>query len=145
MRRVRKAAIESDVDTEQAAVWVDQLLARFVRSGVLDDERYARALSASLRRRGLSRRNILKKLSEKGIDSSVAEQMLVATDADEHGDEDDIDPEFAAALAYAKRRRLGAFKRRERDRDTDRKDIGALARAGFSYDIARRVLDFEPE
>ena len=48
---------------------------------------------------------------------------------------------MAAAAALARRRRLGPFRRpgeREERRD---KDLAALARVGFSYAVARRVIE----
>jgi regulatory protein len=49
--------------------------------------------------------------------------------------------EFAAAIAYAKRRRLGAFRTsRDETPERRRKDLMAMARAGFALDMARRAL-----
>ena len=51
--------------------------------------------------------------------------------------------DFAAAVALAKRRRLGPFNMRG-DRDARReKDMAALARAGFGVGVAARVIDAE--
>ncbi len=50
------------------------------------------------------------------------------------------DPELAAARHFARRRRLGPFRAAaERQRHAER-DLAALARAGFSYRVARSVM-----
>ena len=51
------------------------------------------------------------------------------------------DPDLAAAIRYAKRRRLGPFQRDEIRRvERRQKDLASLARQGFSYGIAKRVI-----
>jgi len=47
------------------------------------------------------------------------------------------DPDLAAACAFARRRRLGPYRRGAGDRV---KELAAFARAGFSRDAARAVL-----
>jgi regulatory protein len=56
------------------------------------------------------------------------------------------DAEFAAARAYAKRRRLGAYRaRRDETPERRRKDLMAMARSGFALDLARRALAGEED
>ena len=48
---------------------------------------------------------------------------------------------FRAAVNLARRRRLGPFRRAGERAAMRGKDLAALARAGFSYPIAKRILD----
>jgi regulatory protein len=49
---------------------------------------------------------------------------------------------LAAAAAYARRRRLGPFRRVPEERAERRqKDLAALARRGFGYGVAKQVID----
>ena len=53
------------------------------------------------------------------------------------------DPELHAAIKLARRRRLGPYAdpdKRDENRD---KHLAAMARAGFSYDMARRIIECE--
>jgi regulatory protein len=61
----------------------------------------------------------------------------------------DENPDIAAAIRYAQRRRLGPWRSPERQRalaerdkikDQETRDMGAMARAGFSRDVAMRAL-----
>ncbi|CAK0743247.1 regulatory protein [uncultured Gammaproteobacteria bacterium] len=99
----------------------------------------------SLRRRGASTRAIRDRLSARGLSADHISAALTGEE-DERDDHDDLpDPDLAAALAYAKRRRLGQF-RVPADRATHRlKDLAALGRTGFSGAIARQVVDGESE
>jgi len=50
-----------------------------------------------------------------------------------------------AALALIRRRRLGPYRDSATRADFRAKDLAALARAGFSYDLARRVIEAETQ
>ncbi len=52
-----------------------------------------------------------------------------------------ISTKLSAARLYAKRKKLGPFATRARD---PQKDMAALARAGFSYDVVSRVIKNNP-
>ena len=52
----------------------------------------------------------------------------------------DPDAEFTAACRHAQRRRLGPWRRDDRAARRDR-DLAAMARAGFGYRMASRVVD----
>lgn len=111
---------------------VDEVVARALRSGLVDDVRYAEGRVASLRRRGGSARAIQAKLAQKG----VARATVAAALEDGPGDE------LAAAHALARRRRLGPYRPGERAPYRD-KDLAAMARAGFPFAVAREVIDGE--
>jgi regulatory protein len=69
--------------------------------------------------------------------------MEAEREAAPEGEADAI--EAQAARAYAKRRRIGPFRRpgtREAHRD---RDLGAMARAGFPYGLARATIEAEEE
>jgi regulatory protein len=120
---------------------VDEVVEKAVSGGYVDDARYAQAKVATLRRRGGSRRGISAKLQMKGLDREAVGAALDAFD--EQASEDETtgeDAESIAAAAYARRRRLGPFRAKEREARRDR-DVAAMMRAGFGYDVARSVVD----
>ena len=49
------------------------------------------------------------------------------------------------ALKLAKKKHIGPFRQGEDKADFYQKDLAVLARAGFDYDVAKKVMDFEPE
>jgi regulatory protein len=111
---------------------IDEVVARAVRTGLLDDARYTEARVATLRRRGGSRRAIEAKLAAKGIDRETIAAAMEGETSDE----------IQAAHALARRRRLGPYRRGERSAHRE-KDLAAMARAGFSFGVARVVIDGE--
>ena len=135
LRRVLKRKVDKRCrlrgeDPAEFQEMIDEVVAKSLRTGLIDDTRYAAARVSTLRRRGGSARAIGAKLAQKGIDRATIAEALDA----EEGDEE------AAAHAFARRRKLGPY--RLRDREVRReKDLAALARAGFPFDIVRRVID----
>lgn len=135
MRKVDRSARFHATDAEEGRAHVEDMVRRFERSGLLDDAAYARARAESLHRRGNSARMIRGKLRQKGVARDVIDLGLEALG------EDAAATELAAAAAYARRRRFGPYGAREPSRDQREKQLASLARAGFSYDVARRVLE----
>jgi regulatory protein len=54
--------------------------------------------------------------------------------------EKEIDPDRRAAIAYARRRRIGPWRKDNRDTFQER-DLAALGRQGFAYGIARWIVE----
>lgn len=133
-RKVDKRCRLRGEDPAEFQDMIDEVVAKSLRTGLVDDTRYAEARVATLRRRGGSARAIQAKLSAKGVDRST----IAAALENEEGDEEQ------AARAFARRRKLGPYRPGERAPYRD-KDMAALARAGFRFDVARGVIDEDPE
>jgi len=133
-RKVARAARVHGGDPAEGERLVEEIVARYLRSGLLDDRAYAAQQAASLRRRGASRYGIRGRLAVKGV---AADDVAAAIGRlDESAGESDL----AAACAFARRRRLGPYRAAAVRAAHQQKDLGALARAGFGLDLARRVL-----
>jgi len=142
MRRVEASARVHGTDREQGAEAVDAIVQRFLRAGLLDDGAFAEARAASLHRRGVSARGIRLKLGQKGVSEEDIDNALAAL-LETLDPEVEGDAEVQAAVNYARRRRIGPFRREKREEHRDR-DLAALGRQGFSYDTARKVLEMDP-
>jgi regulatory protein len=128
MRRVRRHFPDSG---PQASPLIDALLTRYCESGLLDDAKYAAGRVQSLHRRGASLKAIRAQLAAKGIASS----HIAGAVSELHSDA--ADPDLAAACAFARRRRLGPYRRAAADHA---RELGAFARAGFNRRVAEAVL-----
>jgi regulatory protein len=132
LRRVRKRLPDDPEAAARAAAAIDALVARCRQTGLIDDAAYAAGRARSRLRRGQSLRTIRVGLAAKGVAAADAQSAIAAL-GDEAGD-----PDIAAAIAFARRRRLGPFRRADPgERD---KDLAAFARAGFSRTVAEGVL-----
>lgn len=140
--RLRRAARHNqDFANDRAAQnhlreTIQAIIEKHKRTGVLNDAAYAEMKTASLRRAGRSARAIKQRLGQRGIAPRVIEGTLNKSVDEEGGEE----AEIKAALILARRRKLGPYRAKPADPDQRRKDLAILARAGFSFDIARKVL-----
>jgi regulatory protein len=130
---------DADADAIAGEVAVlKQAAARVVASlsalGAVDDAAFAKSRARRLRRSGRSRRAVLAHLGAKGVGASVADAAAPEDEA----------AEFMAALAFARRRRVGPFARDGEPEDRVRA-LAAFGRAGFSGAMARRALECDPE
>ena len=141
-RRVDRA-LKADDSAPRAEMlgWVAALVERLVESGAVNDVAYAEGRTARMRRLGKGPGRIKAALLAKGISTEEANRVIAETATQADGSSADL----AAAIGYVRRRRLGPFRKTPRDRDTDRRDLGALARAGFSLDVARAALKLAGE
>jgi regulatory protein len=120
-RRLARAGYEPD---EVAAAIAD-----LEEVGLIDDERFARELAESKRRRGMGRRAGLAALRAKGVDREIAEQAV-----------GEVNPEDEAARAYELAR---ARLERLRSVPPDvayRRTVGFLVRRGFEPVIASTAV-----
>ncbi|NKB49906.1 MAG: RecX family transcriptional regulator [Alphaproteobacteria bacterium] len=137
MRRVERSVRLHDTDRDEASEWVDAIIAKLLERRLLDDAAYAQARANSLHRSGASRRKIAGMLHQKGVGQSDIAAALASVGSEY------LDSELAAACRFARRRRLGPYRAPEARAERHRRDLAALARAGFGYDTARRVIDAE--
>jgi regulatory protein len=121
LRRKADRAERTHGPSASAAAWIEELLVRLKESLMLDDVRVAEARVATGSARGNSRRLTAQRLRQKGIAADIVASATANVDDD------------AAATAYIRRRRLAT-----KDRQ---KALAALARQGFSFEVARRAFD----
>jgi len=130
-RRVRRRLGSDDEPVRAAGALIDALIANYRATGLLDDAAYAAGRAKSGLARGRSLRRIAAGLAAKGIGAEDASAAVAALD------DGAADPELAAACAFARRRRLGPFRRAAADR---RRELAAFALAGFARRTAEVVL-----
>ncbi len=121
----------NDPEESKALEMLDEVTNKFIEYGYLNDEAYAGALVKSLRNKGTSQARISSKLHEKGIVGDLLKKVLHV----ENPKQEDL----KSALIYLKKKRRGLFALRDKENAYD-KDLSALARQGFSYEIANTAL-----
>lgn len=109
---------------------LDEVVAKCVSSGLVDDRRFAEARAATLRRKGQSARAVAARLMAKGVARELVARHSAASE----------EQELAAAHTAARRKRLGPWSRGDRVANRQ-KDLAALGRAGFAMQVARAVID----
>ncbi len=140
VRRMLQRYIERSVhdhasDREQLQTIADQIVAHLLEALAVNDARYAELRAQTLSERGQSQRLIAMKLRQKGLSSADVNNALAELGPDR------AIVDLNAARALVKRRRLGALRPQAERADKRQRDLAALMRGGFAYDIAKRALD----
>jgi regulatory protein len=109
---------------------VASIVERCTELGYVDDAAFAAARGASLARRGYGARRVAQSLRAAGVDADDAAPVEQAA----------RDDALQAAIAYARRRRIGPFSNNENvDVKSQQRGFAALLRAGHDPEIARCV------
>ncbi|WP_353227721.1 RecX family transcriptional regulator [Novosphingobium sp.] len=134
--RERGWAGDSDTDGANASAPPDVagVVERLVALGYIDDAGFAQARGAGLMRRGYGARRIAETLGRDGIDAPLVAQAS----GNDHA-------RRTAALAFARRRRLGPFGPGSGGNRLDpaarAKQVSALMRAGHPLAFARALVE----
>lgn len=144
--KVRRRHEDFSPPGEEEQDWITAVAEKCEQLGLVDDAQYAREKTRSMHRAGRSARRINGYLRSKG----VGEPLIAAAFDDLVSEGDGINPDLSAALSYARKRRLGPYgvlkvNYRSAGAEVDphkqrQKELGSFARAGFSLNIALKIL-----
>jgi regulatory protein len=134
MRKVDRSLAHWGGEKDEAAPLVEAVIAKLAGLGYLDDCAYAEIKARGLRRKGASARLIAATLAAKGVEAETTIAALAGQDPDS---------ELTAAFTLARRRRIGPFRPADKRAEFRAKDLSTLGRAGFSWEVARAVIEAE--
>ena len=118
---------------------IDEIVLNLEKNKFLNDEMDSDSKARMFLRRGYSLNKINQSLRSKGIDDKYVKQSI------DKIKENEIEPDFVSALKLCKRRRIGPTRPESNRELFYKKDMGILARGGFSFDLSKRVLDLDAE
>jgi regulatory protein len=140
--KVDDSARVHGTDRSEGRRHVESVLDRLCELRYLDDAAWAESRVRTLVERGRSPRAIRRALADKGIAEPLADAALEARAAEDDGDGGLV---VQAARNLARRRRLGPYRRGSApDAAGAQRELAVLARAGFPFDVARKVLAEAP-
>ncbi len=116
---------------------IEKIVLNLEKNNFLNDRLYSDAKARMFFRRGYSLNKIRHSLRAKGIDQENIKLSLEKIKNEKEN------PDFVSAMKICKKRRIGPM-RPEGNRELFfKKDMGILARSGFSYDISKKILSME--
>ena len=118
---------------------IDEIVLNLEKHKLINDELYSDSKARMFLRRGYSLNKINQSLRSKGIDSKYVKQSI------DKIKEDKIEQDFVSALKLCKRRRIGPIRPQANRELFYKKDMGILARGGFSFELSKRVLNIETQ
>ena len=138
LRKVKRSCMHhQDQNYEECVQLAHELADKFEKSGLLNDDLYTDGMVSSMRRRGLSQRAIVTKMQIKGIDQDKTRDVLETHDTEEYDTPENA--EMRSALKLARKKKIGPYF--TGDEENIQRSLGMFARAGFSYQISKTVLD----
>ena len=133
-----------DCDADDIAAAIHQTVDKCKQLGYLDDWQFAVTVARNQRRLGRSQAVIRQRLRQHSLGDDIIAHALV------EADENSANGDLQAAIRFAQRRRLGPFAQRHsayRQRldphQWKKRDLDAMARAGFSIVISQKVLEHD--
>lgn len=132
-RRIEKYSfVNKEYDPEPAYLWAEEIIDDCMKQNFVNDERFAELKISAYLNAGKPRRYIEQKLKQKGVDDKIIAGIFEKSDYSEQ----------ETALNFARKKKIGRFRADEESRVANRqKDLATLVRAGFDYDIAKKLLD----
>ena len=129
--------IKGTKSKKEVTAIIDEIVSNLEKNKILNDEMYSDSKARMFLKRGYSLNKINQSLRSKGIDDKYVKQSI------EKIKEDQIEPDFVSALKLCKRRRIGPLRPESNRELFYKKDMGILARGGFSFELSKRVLDLD--
>ena len=130
-----------DYDADDIAAAIHLTVDKCKQLGYLDDWQFAVTVARNQRRLGRSQAVIRQRLRQHALGDDIIAHALV------EADENSANGDLQAAIRFAQRRRLGPFAQRHSahhqrldPHQWKKRDLGAMARAGFSIFISQQVL-----
>ena len=127
--------IKGAMSKKEVSSIIDEVIENLEKNRIINDELYSDSKARMFLKRGYSLNKINQSLRHKGIDSKYIKQSI------DKIKEDQIEPDFVSALKLCKRRRIGPLRPGSNRELFYKKDMGILARGGFSFDLSKRVLN----
>ena len=134
LKKILKKSL-SPVNKKEVHNLIDTVISSLENQKFVSDKYYSDYKSKVFYKRGYSLNKIRYNLISKGIDQKYIKDSISKIKQNES------DPDFFSAIKLCKRRRIGPSREESNRTLFFKKDISILARAGFSYDISKKVLD----
>ena len=116
---------------------IDEIISNLEKNKFLNEEMYSDSKARMFLKRGYSLNKINQSLRSKGIEDKYVKQSI------EKITDNEIEPDFVSAIKLCKKRRIGPLRPESNRELFYKKDMGILARGGFSYELSKRVLELD--
>ena len=129
--------IKGSKSKKEVSSIIDEIIINLEKNKFINEELYSDSKARIFLRRGYSLNKINQSLRNKGVDIKYIKQSINKIK------ENQIEPDFVSALKLCIRRRIGPLRPQMNRELFYKKDMGILARGGFSFDLSKRVLNLD--
>ncbi len=129
--------IKGTKSKKEVTAIIEEIVSSLEKKRIINDELYSDSKARMFLRRGYSLNKINQSLRNKGVEQQFIQKSLAKIKDNE------IEPDFVSALKLCKRRRIGPLRPAANRELFYKKDMGILARGGFSFEMSKRVLKLD--
>ena len=119
----------SGIEKSRLINLINVIILKLENNNLINDKRYSFSRISSLSRAGKSKKFIFNYLMKKGVDKYDIQNNL------KNFQESNLEWELESAKLFAKKKKL------YESSDSYEKKLAKMARAGFSYEIAKKILE----
>tara|TARA_B100000575_G_C23126762_1_gene652934 strand:- start:302 stop:862 length:561 start_codon:yes stop_codon:yes gene_type:complete len=131
--------IKGTKSKKEVSLIIDKIILNLEKNKILNEELYSDSKARMFLRRGYSLNKINQSLRHKGVEAKYIKKTI------DKIKENEIEPDFVSALKLCKRRRIGPIRPQANRELFYKKDMGILARGGFSFELSKKILNLESE
>lgn len=129
-RRLKRMEMRGEEVPAEAPTWIESVLKKVQDYSYVNDDRYAENQVRTLAEQGRSERFICAKLGNAGIKPEKIRELLEAIGSTEE----------ERARRFIFKKKIGPYRPESVRNQYQKKDMAALARAGFLYEVVQTVL-----
>ncbi len=138
-RKIIKTCFFYKVKPEKKFDFIKLITKKFKRIGLIDDKKFSENKTLTYIERGYSKKKIIFNLKTKGVSDENIEEGINSLKTTY------VNSELASALIYAKKKNFLTFKKKEKKFNEIKKKLLQMSQAGFSYDIAKKIINLNDE
>jgi len=129
--------IKGTKSKKEVSLIIDEILANLEKNRIINDELYSDSKARMFLRRGYSLNKINQSLRNKGIDNKYIKQSIDKIKEERNR------TRFRFSFKTMQKKKNRTFKAEANRELFYKKDMGILARGGFSFELSKRVLNFD--
>ena len=129
--------IKGSKSKKEVSSIIDEIISNLEKNKFLNEEMYSDSKARMFLKIGYYLNKINQSLRSKGIEDKYVKQSI------EKIKDNEIEPDFVSAIKLCKKRRIGPLRPESNRELFYKKDMGILARGGFSYELSKRVLELD--
>ena len=137
-RKIIKTCSFYKVKPEKNFDFIKLITKKFKRIGLIDDKKFSENKTLTYMERGYSKKKIIFNLKNKGLSNENIQQGINNLETSY------VNSELFSALTYARKKKVINFEKKK-NYDENKKKLLQMSQAGFSYDIAKKIINLNNE
>ena len=137
-RKIIKTSFFYKTKPEKDFEFIKLIINKFKKIGLIDDKKFSENKALVYIEKGYSKKKIIFNLKNKGLSDENIQQGI------NNMEKSYVNSELFSALIYARKKKVINFEKKK-NFDENKKKLLKMSQAGFSYDIAKKIINLNNE